>query len=170
MNRPCFVTAFLMRAIPSAVFGPVESPPCRRHRPFAIPGHWQGVPRLVFAAHRGAFEKSPGGFLFFIHPRRFSWGVVVIFMLICIPSVRVSHASAFGVTILTMTTPLEEFNALVKQGKIKEALAWIETEKRNSEYMPDTITTMKGNTLRFTRKGKPVELGNDGKWRLKTGR
>ena len=39
----------------------------------------QAVPRRVLAPHLGAFEKSPGGLLFFNHPRRFSWGSLAIF-------------------------------------------------------------------------------------------
>ena len=68
-----------MRSIPAAVFGPVLSPPWSLQRPFAIAGHWQSVPRRVFAPHRAALVKSPGEFPFFNHPRRFSWGVLLIF-------------------------------------------------------------------------------------------
>jgi hypothetical protein len=68
-----------MRSIPSAVFGPVLSPPCNRHRPFGIAGHRHGVPRRFFAPQRAAFEKSPGGLAFLRVPRRFSWGVSAVF-------------------------------------------------------------------------------------------
>jgi hypothetical protein len=36
---------------------------------FDIAGHWQGIPRLVFASHRAALVKSAPGFPFFSHPR-----------------------------------------------------------------------------------------------------
>jgi len=64
-----------MRSIPSAVFGPVLSPPWSLQRPFFIAGHWQWVLLLVFAPHRAAFAKSPGGLAFLSIPRRLSWGV-----------------------------------------------------------------------------------------------
>ncbi len=79
---PCFVTARRMRSIPSAVFGPALRPPCSLQRPFIIAGHWQRVPRRVFAPQRGAFEKSPGAFPFLSHPRRLSWGVLSVFRVI----------------------------------------------------------------------------------------
>ena len=31
----------------------------------------------------------------------------------------------------------------------------------------DTIVAVEGGSPQFTRKGKPVELGDNGKWRLK---
>jgi hypothetical protein len=85
---PCFVTARRMRAIPLAVFGPVLSPPWIRQRPFAMAGHWHGVPRLVLAPHRGAFEKSPVRLPFLSHPRRSSglhWGALSSFVIARIP-------------------------------------------------------------------------------------
>src|SRR5258708_2630656 len=45
-----------------------------RHRPFAIAGPQQVVWRRVLAPQRRAFERSPGGFPFFSHPRRDAWG------------------------------------------------------------------------------------------------
>ncbi len=66
-----------------------------------------------------------------------------------------------------MSTQAEEFMALLKAGKITEARALLETEKLNSEYAPDTVSAVKGKPPRFTKKGKPVELGDDGKWRPK---
>ena len=71
---PCFVTARLTRSIPSGVRGPVERPPCMRHRPFGIAGHRHGTPCRFLAPQRGAFRKSPGGFPFLSQPRRCSWG------------------------------------------------------------------------------------------------
>ena len=50
---PCVVRAARIRANPSAVRGPVLSPPCRRHRPFFIAGDRHGVPALVCAPHLG---------------------------------------------------------------------------------------------------------------------
>ncbi|MGB8844768.1 MAG: hypothetical protein WCC73_03760, partial [Terracidiphilus sp.] len=61
----------------------------------------------------------------------------------------------------------ENFMTLLKEGKIEEARALIETEKANSKYSPDTIVAVEGGSPQFTRKGKPVELGDNGKWRLK---
>jgi hypothetical protein len=69
-----------MRSIPSAVLGPVLQPPCIRQRPFGIAGDWHGDPRRVFAPHRGALEKSPGGFPFFNQPRRFAGGLILLFI------------------------------------------------------------------------------------------
>jgi hypothetical protein len=73
--RPCFVIVRRMRSMPAAVFAPVLSPPCNRHRPFGIAGHLHELPDLFFAPHRSAFEKSPEGLPFLNSPRRFSWGV-----------------------------------------------------------------------------------------------
>jgi hypothetical protein len=61
----------------------------------------------------------------------------------------------------------EDFMHLIKEGKIEEARALVEAQKAKVEYSPDTITAAKGKPARFTKKGKPVELGEDGNWRLK---
>ena len=66
-----------------------------------------------------------------------------------------------------MSTRSEDFMALLNEGKVDEARAMIETEKLNSEYAPDTIETTGAGKARCTKKGKAVELGGDGKWRLK---
>jgi hypothetical protein len=58
LNLPCLKCARAMRSLPSAVFGPVEHPPCSRHRPLRIAGHPHGVPRRVFAPQRGTLEIS----------------------------------------------------------------------------------------------------------------
>ena len=59
--RPCFVRAFLMRSMPSAVLAPVEAPPCTLHRPFGIAADRQGVPLpFVLAPQRGALPGLPG--------------------------------------------------------------------------------------------------------------
>ena len=79
-----------MRAIPSGVLGPVLRPPCSRQRPFGIAGHMQGVPRRFLAPQRAAFEKSPEGLPFLSIPRRFSWGVSLIFSVIPHPPARSS--------------------------------------------------------------------------------
>jgi hypothetical protein len=39
----------------------------------------------------------------------------------------------------------------------------LEVEKSNSKYAPDTIDAVQGKPARFTKKGKPVELGDDGR-------
>ena len=61
----------------------------------------------------------------------------------------------------------EDFMKLIKEGKIKEARAWIEAEKVKAKYSPDTIVTRNGKPPRFTKRGKPVECGEDGIRRLK---
>jgi hypothetical protein len=68
-----------------------------------------------------------------------------------------------------MPTRAEEFMTLFKEGKIKEARVMLETEteKLNSGYAPDTTNNVENKPPRFTKKGKPVERGDDGKWRLK---
>ena len=85
VRRPCVVEARRIRSTPSAVLGPVLSPPCSRHRPFRMAGHWHGVPRRVLASHLGAREKSPGGFPCRSQPRRVSWGVWSTCLLIPLP-------------------------------------------------------------------------------------
>jgi hypothetical protein len=72
--------------MPAAVFGPVLSPPWSLHRPFFITGHWQRVPRLVFAPQRAAFKKSPDGLPFLSIPRRLSWGVPPISSTLPLPA------------------------------------------------------------------------------------
>lgn len=67
-----------------------------------------------------------------------------------------------------MPNRMEDFMDLVKQGRIKEAQAVIEAEKVRCKYEPDTIISVDGKPPRFTKKGKPVELDEDGHWRLKS--
>ena len=75
LYRPCLSLLCRMRSRPSRVRGPVDLPPCNRHRPFFMAGARQGIPRLVLAPHRGALAKSPGWLSFLRHPHhRFSWG------------------------------------------------------------------------------------------------
>ena len=57
--------------------------------------------------------------------------------------------------------------ALVKAGKRKEVLAFIEEEKVRAKYEPDTIVSEDGKPPKFTKKRKPVERGEDGIWRPK---
>ena len=70
VNRPSFRFAFRDRSRPSAVFGPVDAPPCSRQRVYLwvrllhIAGAWQGPPLLVLAPHRGEDCGSPGAFPF----------------------------------------------------------------------------------------------------------
>jgi hypothetical protein len=66
-----------------------------------------------------------------------------------------------------MPNRMEDFMALVKAGKRKEALAMLEEEKVRAKYSPDTITSEDGKPPRFTKRGKPVEQGEDGIWRPK---
>ena len=79
MTRPCRRIAFVradiariaggtvatraaaIRARPAAVFGPVEAPPCIRHRPFFIAGLLHLHPRRVLAPHRGPALGLPRG-------------------------------------------------------------------------------------------------------------
>jgi hypothetical protein len=64
-----------------------------------------------------------------------------------------------------MPDQVEDFMVLVKAGKIKEAQAWIEAEKVNAKYSPDTVVSEDGKPPRFTKNGKPVELDEDRIWR-----
>jgi len=66
-----------------------------------------------------------------------------------------------------MPNQVDEAMALYKAGKIKEALAIIEAEKVKAKYSPDTIVCEDGKPPRFTKRGKPVERGDDEIWRLK---
>lgn len=66
-----------------------------------------------------------------------------------------------------MPTQVEYMMALLKDGKIVEARALLESEKTNSRYAPDTVETVNGKPPRFTKNGRSVVVGNDGKWRLK---
>lgn len=66
-----------------------------------------------------------------------------------------------------MSNKSGDFMALVEAGKIKEAKAMLEAEKVKAEYEPDTITSVVGKPPLFTKRGKPVELGDDGIWRPK---
>ena len=61
----------------------------------------------------------------------------------------------------------EDFMALLKEGKIEEVRILLEAAKLNARYAPDTVNVVKGKAACFTKKGKPVVLGDDGKWRLK---
>lgn len=56
---------------------------------------------------------------------------------------------------------------LIKEGQIEEARALVEAQKGKVKYAPDTINVAKGKPARFTKKGKPVEHGEDGNWRPK---
>jgi hypothetical protein len=60
-----------------------------------------------------------------------------------------------------------DFMDLIKEGKIEEARALVEAQGAKVKYSPDTISVVKGKPPRFTKKGKSVELGEDGNWRLK---
>jgi len=65
-----------------------------------------------------------------------------------------------------MSSEFGDFMTLVQEGKIEEARALIETQRAKLKYSPDTIRAAKGKPPRFTKKGKRVELGDNGKWRL----
>ena len=53
---PCFQCAAAMRALPSGVLGPADSPPCNRQRLLTLSGgFWQEVLLRVRASH-----LSPG--------------------------------------------------------------------------------------------------------------
>lgn len=66
-----------------------------------------------------------------------------------------------------MPNQVEDFMALVKAGKIKEAQAWIGAEKVKAKYSPDTVVSEDGKPPKFTKRGKAVEQGEDGIWRPK---
>jgi hypothetical protein len=58
--RPCVVFAAIIRAMPSAVRGPVHLPPCIRQRPFLIAGARHGHPVVrARAPQRGAAFGLP---------------------------------------------------------------------------------------------------------------
>jgi hypothetical protein len=59
-----------------------------------------------------------------------------------------------------------DFMDLIEVGKFEDALALVEAQKVKVKYAPDKISVVKG-TARFTKKGKTVEQGEDGNWRLK---
>jgi hypothetical protein len=59
VDSPCVVRAAVIRAIPSAVAGPVLRPPCILHRPFAIAGERHDSPDRARALQRGAILR-PG--------------------------------------------------------------------------------------------------------------
>jgi hypothetical protein len=65
-----------------------------------------------------------------------------------------------------MSNEFADLMTLVNAGKIKEALAIVEAQKAKVKYAPDTIRVVKGEA-RFTKRGKLVEQGKDGIWRLK---
>jgi len=67
-----------------------------------------------------------------------------------------------------MPLKANEFMALLKDGKVAEARAMLEAEKVKARYAPDTVTATKGKPPRFTKKGKAVELGEDGVWKPKS--
>ena len=57
--------------------GPVDAPPCIRHRPFAIPRFWHGCPLLVFAPHSGVFLPIGVGMVHLLALNGlFAWGTV----------------------------------------------------------------------------------------------
>lgn len=58
--------------------------------------------------------------------------------------------------------------AAIRSGDTEKARAMLEEEKLKSEFAPDTITQTPGKPARLTKKGKEVEVGEDGNWRLKS--
>jgi hypothetical protein len=73
-HRPCLRLAAAHFDFPASVRGPVDAPPCnlqRRRLPvrgLTIAGHWQRVPRLVFAPQRRARAGLPPGAPFLRRP------------------------------------------------------------------------------------------------------
>ena len=68
-----------------------------------------------------------------------------------------------------MAADFGDLMTLIKEGRLEEARALVEAQKAKVRFAPDTISVIKG-TARFTKKGKPVERGEDGNWRLKQSR
>tara|TARA_R100000789_G_scaffold72030_1_gene67773 strand:- start:1323 stop:1550 length:228 start_codon:yes stop_codon:yes gene_type:complete len=66
-----------------------------------------------------------------------------------------------------MSEKNDAFMAAIKAGDMQTARAMLEEEKIKAEFAPDTITQTSGKAARFTKKGKEVEVGEDGVWRLK---
>lgn len=59
-RRPCFQCAAAIRALPSGVLGPVDSPPCSRQRVLPVSGgFWHAVPRRVFAPQLWRGRSGP---------------------------------------------------------------------------------------------------------------
>jgi hypothetical protein len=58
-----------------------------------------------------------------------------------------------------MPNQVEDFMALYKAGKYKEALAMIEAEKVKAKYPPDTIVSEDGKPPKFTKKGQACRTG-----------
>ena len=66
-----------------------------------------------------------------------------------------------------MSNKKDEFLAAVESNDLDRARAILESEETISKHAPDTITQSKGDSFRFTKKGKDVVIGDDGVWRLK---
>ena len=80
--RPCLVRDARILALPASVLGPVDGPPCIRHRPLGMAAPLQGVPDRVRAPQRGALPGFPGGLPFLSQPRpgsRSAWALAAIF-------------------------------------------------------------------------------------------
>ena len=54
-----------------------------------------------------------------------------------------------------------------QEGRIEEARALVEVQKGKVKYALDSIEVANVKPARFTRKGKPVEFGEEGNWRPK---
>ena len=66
-----------------------------------------------------------------------------------------------------MSNRIEEFTALLNTGKIEEAKAMLAAEMIKAKYEPDTFISEDGKPPKFMKRGKLVERGEDGMWRLK---
>lgn len=67
-----------------------------------------------------------------------------------------------------MSKGLEDFRAALKAGDTERARVILLEEMAKSEFSPDSVDFVRGKSVRFTKKGKEVECGEDGVWRLKS--
>ena len=56
--------------------------------------------------------------------------------------------------------------ALIKAGKIDEARAMLQAEKTKAEFEPDTILQAEDGSVICTKRGKTVEMDENGNWKL----
>ena len=68
---------------------------------------------------------------------------------------------------ITMTKPMEEFDALLKAGKRAEALALLEAEKIKAKFSPNEVIEKKGQPPVLKARGKQVEMDEQGNWQPK---
>jgi len=68
---------------------------------------------------------------------------------------------------MTMIATPTRFTELLKAGKVDEARAMLEAEKIKAKFAPDSITQKQGESAIFFKRGKRVEVDENGNWQLK---